>query len=70
MFETYGAEYESVAAAGAENPNKIWTLVDGEDGETIIINGWAMVNRIGYFITEVPYDDMLDIVVCLDPDRD
>jgi hypothetical protein len=55
-----------VAAAGAENPNKIWTLVDGEDGQTIIINGWAMVNRIGYFITEVPYDDMLDIVVCLD----
>ena len=70
MFETYGAEYDSVAAAGAENPNKIWTLVDGEDGQTIIINGWAMVNRIGYFITEVPYDDMLDIVVYLDPDRD
>ena len=66
MFETYDHEYDHVAAVGAENPNKIWTLVDAEDGETIIINGWAFVNRIGYFITEVPYDDMLDIVVYLD----
>jgi hypothetical protein len=70
MFETYEHEYDYVAAIGGQNPNKIWTLVDAEDGETIIINGWAFVNRIGYFITEVPYDDRLDIVVYLDSDRD
>jgi hypothetical protein len=70
MFETYEHEYDYVAAIGGQNPNKIWTLVDAEDGETIIINGWAFVGRVGYFITEVPYDDMLDIVVYLDPDRD
>jgi hypothetical protein len=66
MFETYDHEYDYVASIGQENPNRIWTYVDGDDGETVIINGWAFVNRIGYLITEVPYDDMIDIVVCLD----
>jgi hypothetical protein len=27
---------------------------DGDDGGSYIWNGWHIVNRIGYFITEVP----------------
>jgi hypothetical protein len=68
MFETYGEEYDYVAAIGQKEPNRIWTLVDAEDGSTLIINRWAFVNRIGYFITEKPYDDTLDIQVQLDKD--
>lgn len=51
MFETYGAEVEFVKKA---NPAYIWTYGDGDDGGSYIWNGWSFVNRIGYFITEVP----------------
>lgn len=51
MFETYGEEVEFVKS---QDPAKIWTYGDGDDGEGHIWNGWHFVNRIGYFITEVP----------------
>ena len=66
MFETYGEEYDYVAAIGHKEPDRIWTYIDDEEGNTCIVNGWAFVNRIGYFITEKPYSDMLNIFVQLD----
>jgi hypothetical protein len=66
MFETTGAEYDYVAAIGQKEPNRIWTYIDKEDGTTAIINHWGFEGRIGYFITEKPYDDMLNIQVQLD----
>ncbi len=51
MFETYGDEVEFVKSA---NPDCIWTYGDGDDGGSYVWNGWHFVNRIGYFITEVP----------------
>ena len=66
MFETYGAEYDHVAAIGQQDPNRIWTYLDGDDGEPTITNSWSFVNRIGYFITEKPYDDIYFIEVQLD----
>jgi hypothetical protein len=51
MFETYGEEIEFVKSA---NPNCIWTYGDGDDGGSYIWNGFHFINRLGYFITEVP----------------
>ena len=51
MFETYGDEYEFVKNS---NPDHIWTYGDGDDGGSYVWNGWSFINRIGYFITEVP----------------
>lgn len=51
MFETYGAEYEFVKKA---NPLHVWTYGDGDDGGSYIWNGFHFINRLGYFITEVP----------------
>ena len=51
MFETYGDEVAFVKKA---DPSYIWMYGDGDDGGTYIWNGWHIVNRIGYFITEVP----------------
>jgi hypothetical protein len=51
MFETYGKELNFVEKA---DPAHIWTYGDGDDDGTYIWNGWSYVNRIGYFITEVP----------------
>ena len=51
MFETYGDE---VIFVNAQDPAYIWTYGDGDDGGGYIWNGWSFVNRLGYFITEVP----------------
>ena len=51
MFETYGDE---VAFVKEQPENHIWMYGDGDNGNTYIWSGWGFVNRIGYFITEVP----------------
>ena len=51
MFETYGDEVDFVKA---QDENRIWMYGDGDDGGSYIWNGWHIVNRIGYFITEIP----------------
>jgi hypothetical protein len=66
MFETYGKELEFVKAASDRH---IWTYGDGDDGGTYIWSGWSFVNRIGYFITEVPFSDGVDVQVLVsEPD--
>lgn len=54
LFETYGIELGYVLSTADYQPDTVWTLVDGDEG-TYIIDGYHLVNRIGYFITEVPY---------------
>lgn len=59
MFETYGEELAQVlayanACYGKASNRKVWTLVDGDDGDPVICEGYHLVNRIGYFITEKP----------------
>jgi len=62
MFETYGEEVEFVKA---QEQNRIWMYGDGDDGEGHIWSGWGFVNRIGYFITEVPFPENTDVQVNL-----
>jgi len=62
MFETYGDEVEFVKA---QEQNRIWTYGDGDDGESHIWSGWHFINRIGYFITEVPFPENTDVQVNL-----
>ena len=57
MFETYGDEVEFVRDHVFLHPNTVWTYCDGDNGGTYISDGMHMVNRIGYFVTTVPYDD-------------
>jgi hypothetical protein len=66
MFETYGAEVEFVKKA---HPNHIWTYGQGDDGGLYIWNGWSFVNRIGYFITELPCPENTTIQIMVgEPD--
>jgi hypothetical protein len=66
MFETYGDEVEFVKS---QSPANIWMYGSGDDGGTYIWSGWGFVNRLGYFITEVPCPDGLTIQVQVgDPD--
>ena len=54
MFETYGDEVEFVISQIAQN--KVWTWADG-DYCSFISSGYHYVNRIGYYVCEVPYDE-------------
>jgi hypothetical protein len=54
MFETYGDDASFIG----ENidQNTVWTWIDDNDGEPdYIVSGCWRINRLGYFITEVPY---------------
>jgi hypothetical protein len=53
LFETYGDELVHVMHQPTE---RIWTLLD-EDGTSWIASGYHYVNRMGYFICEVPVPD-------------
>ena len=53
MFETYGPELNFVKA---QDLNRIWTYCDGDVDGTYIFQGMRIVNRIGYFVTTVPFD--------------
>jgi hypothetical protein len=55
MFETYGAELEQVRTVALWDAGKVWTLLDC-DGVSCISPGIHFVNRMGYFITSVPFD--------------
>lgn len=60
MFETYGDE---VAFVKEQPESNIWMYGDGDDGGSYIWAGWGFVNRLGYFITEVPCPPDTDIQV-------
>ena len=57
MFETYDDELRFVQS---QEPNRIWTYCDGDDNGTYIFQGMRIVNRIGYFVTSVPFDGSKD----------
>jgi len=57
LFETYGPELAYVRAINGMNPGRVWTMVDGDDGQIVITSGYHFVNRIAYIITEVPCPD-------------
>lgn len=53
MFETFGPELDFVRA---QDPHKIWTLLDA-DNHQVIAAGYHFVDRVGYFITALPWSD-------------
>jgi transposase len=52
-FETYGEELEYIQEA---DPNYVWTWVQG-DMSDIIVPGKQYVNRLAYYVCEVPWTD-------------
>jgi hypothetical protein len=52
-FETFGADLEYVlSVANGPKPRCVWTMVDSEDGDgMILLNGYHIVNRVYYIVT-------------------
>lgn len=67
MFAAYGRDLQTVRST---DDGHVWTIIDvdlsdgephpyeGEDGDNcwVIVTGYHYVNRIGYLITEVPWE--------------
>jgi hypothetical protein len=63
MFETYGEDLAYVLNVAKLNPLHVWTYQDDDNGIPCIVSGYHLVNRIGYFITELPCEENDDIYV-------
>jgi hypothetical protein len=59
IFETYGEEVEFVQA---QDPRYVWTNVQGDECD-LIVAGYAYVNRLSYYITEIPWENEEDYVL-------
>lgn len=60
LFETYGDEFEFVRR---QPSGRVWTLIDGEDGDLYVISGLHFVNRVGYLLSTVPVPNDVTIQV-------
>lgn len=61
QFETYGEELDFV---NAQDPRYVWTWVDG-DMCSVLVNGKAFVNRLVYYVCEIPWEEDKDYTVLL-----
>lgn len=61
LFETYDEAVKAEALKYAASPDQlyrhIWTVVDGDSGDLIVLNGWHLVNRVHYMVTKTPWGD-------------
>ncbi len=74
MYETFGAEVAFVFSRNTTHPGTVWTIVEcddedaaelDEEGDTcapswLITDGFHLINRIGYFVTELPFEATSD----------
>jgi len=63
MFETYGQDLEIVLKIANTYPLRIWTAVDGDNG-FYLVNGYHLVNRVYYIITNEDGTEEEEYVIC------
>jgi len=60
LYETFGEEVKYVFEL-AKKENRVWTVIEGDEG-MVYSAGFHYVNRLGFFVTEKPYDSEEDYV--------
>lgn len=53
-FETYGKDLKHVLK---QPPNKVWTIIDDDNGNIAIVSGYRFTNRISYIITKKEWQE-------------
>jgi len=72
MFETFGEDLEALKNSTLlgipKEVGHFWTLMDNNSNSVYldIVTGTRWINRMGYFMTEVPWTD--DVIVSEDPE--
>ena len=67
LFETYGQELEYIKR---QDPQRVWTLIDGDDGDMYVVSGFHWVNRVGYLLSRDPIPEGTFIQVRLPMETD
>jgi hypothetical protein len=67
MFETYGEEDAFVISKIAER--KVWSYADG-DYCSYVSNGYHYVNRIGYYVCELPYEENVEYQIIVSTEEE
>ena len=67
LFETYGEEFEFVRRYDSR---KVWTIVDGDDGDMYVVSGLHYVNRVGYLLSQDPVPENTTVQVHIPMDTD
>ena len=57
-FETFGEDIDYLKTHDA---NRIWTLINGDGVHMSLENGIRWVDRLNYFVTEVPFDGEVSV---------
>lgn len=60
LYETYGDDLETVRKA---DPHTVWTVVNADYEHDYILNGFHVVNRVGFFLTTGRWNEGDDIEV-------
>lgn len=65
MFETYDEELEYVLKIHAKSPGRVFTILEGDNDTWVIVNGFRVVNRIGYLIGKkaVPKGTNIEVTI-------
>jgi hypothetical protein len=59
FFETFGEDFDTVRQS---DPTKVWSEVEDDYGDLVILPGFHFVNRMRYYLTEKSYDENIEII--------
>jgi hypothetical protein len=60
QFESKNEATKEAEKLSKEHPYRhIWTVVDGDDGSLVAINGYHLCNRLFYIVCETPWGEGL-----------
>lgn len=62
----FSAAHKDFKYVLAQNPKRIWTVIEGDAGSLAIASGLHIVNRLGYLVTAKPVEDRVTYTVTLD----
>lgn len=60
MYETYDEDLEYVFNL-AKTTKKVWTIIEGDDDTMYYVAGFHYVNRLGFLVCEVEYDEEIEV---------
>lgn len=67
LFETHGEEFDFVQR---QDPRKVWTFMDGDDGAQVVCTGLHYVNRIGYLVSTIAVPQGIEFEVRIGPEEE
>lgn len=62
MYETFGEE-KQYSFELSKTTKKVWTIIEDGEGNEYVITGYHYINRLGYFVTEVEYEEEMEVLI-------